>query len=300
MRTFIIGDVHGHLDRLESILLAEGIIGRCPKCDGLGEIRYLDPKLDDGDYDTWYECVNCDGDGIARIDHSVRVICLGDVGSYSEKGSPTGDMLCWRAIQKCGWVDTVLWGNHDRAVVDPIHGFKGYSEPNPATLHYIKAMYASGRLVLAASADGHLLTHAGLHKAFKHQAIDDELKTDVVKFVTWINAEDEAFLDTEKCSASVIAIRDAVNPRRGGGSDAGGIIWRDSSEKLYARWPQIFGHSKGELIRTYNNDSYCIDIGNPHNGRIAGMWLPERTFVQVNTNERDPETGAADVLRFPA
>lgn len=296
MRTFVIGDCHGHLDRLEALLLAEEIIGRCEPCDGMGEIRLADPKIDEED--AWNECENCRGDGIARIDDDTMVVQLGDLGHFGDNGSPTGDMLCWRAAHN-GWIDVVLWGNHDRALVDKAHIFNHYQTPDTATLHYVKSMYNQGRVQLAFESHGHLLTHAGLHKSFKHQKIDPELKTDVIKFVDWINDEDDRFLARVKCDKEAMAIRDCIGSKRGGRADHGGILWRDSNESLFAGWPQVFGHTKGELIRTYNNDSYCIDLGFPDNGRLAGMWLPEREFVQIETR-RNPEDNSPLVERFPA
>ena len=29
-------------------------------------------------------------------------------------------------------------------------------------------------------------------------------------------------------------------------------------------------------------DSYCVDVGDPFNGRLAAIWLPEETVVEVN------------------
>jgi hypothetical protein len=299
-RTFVIGDVHGHLDRLEALLLVEGIIGRCPECDGAGLVpEHCGRSEHEYDCPCEVDCLNCDGDGIARIDHDTFVVQLGDLGHYGAKGSPTGDLLCWRAVYKSRWVDVVLWGNHDRALVDNNHAFKGYVQPSPETTHFIKAMYAAGRLQLAFEAHGHLLTHAGLHKVFKHQKIDPEIKDDLTAFVDWINSEDDKWLDDDQCHPEAAAIRDAIGRKRGGSVDYGGLLWRDSRETLYRGWPQVFGHSKGELIRTYNEQSYCIDIGSPDNGRLAGMWLPSRTFVQIDTTKRD-ENGDADVMRFPA
>ncbi len=294
MRTFAIGDVHGHLDRLEALLRAEGIIGRCPACNGMGNTPCPDPGLLD------YECSKCDGNGVARIDDDTLVVQLGDLGHFGAKGNgPTADMLCWQAVHKSHWCDIVLWGNHDRAIVDDGHAFNGFERPRPETLHYISMMHNDGRLMLAYEADGHLLTHAGLHKVFRTQKLDKELKTNVIAFVDWINDQDDEWLDTYECDPEAAAIRDAISTKRGGRSDYGGLLWRDARESLFPGWPQIFGHTKGELIRTYNNDSYCIDLGSPDNGRLAGMWLPERKFVQINTNRRD-KNGDAEVVRFPA
>ncbi len=290
MKTFVIGDVHGHFDRLEALLLNEGIIGRCPDCDGAGLLPRFDGPRE-------HDCETCSGDGWTRIDRDVFVVQLGDLGHFGDNGSPTGDMLCWRAAY-LGWIDVVLWGNHDRAVVDTGHCFKHFTAPDAATLHYIKAMYNEGRLQLAFESHGYLLTHAGLHKAFKHQKIDPELKTDLVKFVDWINEEDDKFLDTSDCDASAFAIRDCISHKRGGRADAGGILWRDSRESLYGVWPQVFGHTKNYRVREYNANAWCIDIGSPDNGELAGMWLPGREVVQINTNMRRNGKAHAERIQY--
>lgn len=294
MSTFVIGDVHGHLDRLEALLRAESILGNCPACNGMGNLPCPDPGLPD------YECSKCDGYGVARIDTDTLVIQLGDLGHYGKNGSPTGDLLCWNVVCRSRWCDIVLWGNHDRAIVQNAHSFNGYLPPDPAIVHYMNVMREAGRLVLAQASHGHLLTHAGLHKAFKNQPVDPALKYDVEKFVDWLNDADRQWFETREMDNHARAIRDCVGAKRGGRADHGGILWRDSGEKLYQRWPQVFGHTKGKLIRTYDNDSYCIDLGSQDNGRLAGMWLPEREFVQINTNKRHLDTGEVDVLRFPA
>lgn len=293
MSTFVIGDVHGHLDRLEALLRAVDILGDCPACNGMGNTPCPDPGLPD------YECAKCDGYGVARIDHETLVIQLGDLGHFGATGSPTGDMLCWNVVTQSQWCDIVLWGNHDRALVDGGHSFKGFEKPDPTTLHYVKRLHKDGRLMLAFAAHGHLLTHAGLSASFKHQRVDPALKYDVEKFADWINDEDERWLVESECDPQAAMIRDCIGTKRGGSSEHGGILWRDSHEDLFARWPQVFGHSKGHLIRTYNDNSYCIDLGDEHNGRLAGMWLPSREFVQIDTAMRD-ENEDAEVTRFPA
>lgn len=274
-KTLVVADVHGHFDRLEALLLKAGIIGPCPDCLGRGEVA-----------DDWtvIDCENCHGDGTARIDKDTQVIQLGDLGHFGVTGSPTGDMLCWRAAYN-GWIDVVLWGNHDRAIVDAQHQFKGYMKPDIETLHYVKAMLKQNRLRIADTAHGWLLTHAGLHSSFKHQPIEGHLKTDPQKLVNWLNDQDEIYLNEEDGATwdpEAQAIRDAISVHRGGRESAGGILWRHAGESLFGGFPQVFGHTASDKIRHYDQKHMCIDVGSQHNGRLIGVMLPSKEVYGVD------------------
>lgn len=287
-----IGDVHGHLDRLEALLKQEGIIGRCEVCDGAGLF---------GDHpEAEVDCPTCDGVGIARINDDVTVVQLGDLGHFGQDGSPTGDMLCYKAAVD-RWIDIVLWGNHDRAVVDPQHIFGGYFPPTPETRHYMQILINEGRYKLAHAAHGFLLTHAGLHKAFRdNQNVPVNVKENPEDFAEWINlvAGPDSLGDPNQ-----MAVRDAIGSIRGGSSRHGGILWRDIREMLYMPFRQVFGHSADStgMVRycweknnsryekdvktwklAHNQDpSYCVDIGGKDEARLAGIWLPDERIVKV-------------------
>lgn len=129
LRTLVIGDVHGHVDRLAALLEQEGII---------------------------------DGEG-NRVDRACRVIQLGDLGHFGTTGDATGDHACWRSVGE--WIDLVLWGNHDRAAVDRRHAFAGYARPLAPLPSVLNHHEREGRVRFAAASHGHLLTHAGVHAA---------------------------------------------------------------------------------------------------------------------------------------
>jgi hypothetical protein len=244
--TFVIGDVHGHIDRLNALLDKAIPTKRSDMC----------------------------------------VIQLGDLGHHS--ASTRGDDRdCWLAAE-AGLVDRVVWGNHDRAVVDRNHWFGGsepYAEPFPEVRATIKRMKASGRLVMAQEACGWLITHAGLHAAFEFQLGTETLdKRDPAAIAAWINEVEP------KGPHPVI---DAIGYDRGGPARFGGILWRDISEDLFAGVPQIFGHSasaeheaRGELDKWH-----CIDIGGepaplrPDQDCLMGIWLPSQEIVRVDAHE---------------
>lgn len=277
--TLVIGDCHGHLDRLEALLTQEGIIGVCPECDGTGD----DLRPPESEF-----CVSCTGTGIARINHDVEVVQLGDLGHYGAD-SMGKDRLIWEYAPR--WVDVILWGNHDRAIIDGRHFFMGYQKPLPETTRAIDQAILKGQIRIAHAAHGFLFTHAGLHACFKHQKIPVELKRDIEQLVDWLN-ECDGWSANEPApdEDEFLAIVNAISRMRGGPCDAGGILWRDARESYYPDFRQVFGHTaRDTTCRTYESpvgNSYCIDVGDKHNGRLMGMWLPDERVVEVHVPEK--------------
>lgn len=89
--TFVIGDVHGHYDRLVALLEKAGIIG--------------------------------DWDG---TNANAEVVQVGDLGHFG-LDTIEGDTRCYELMTRIGAV--VLWGNHEYALAFPEqHGFYGMYE----------------------------------------------------------------------------------------------------------------------------------------------------------------------------
>jgi hypothetical protein len=284
--TLVIGDVHGHLDRLEALLKQEGVIGECLSCAGSGDAIDPEGKVVDA-------CAKCHGVGIDRINHDVEVVQLGDLGHYGID-TMSADRLTWEYAPR--WLDVILWGNHDRATIDGRHFFMGYQQPLLQTMGAIDTARGRGQLQLAHEAHDFLLTHAGLHSAFKYNEIPSLIKDSPKLLVEWLNeCDDWDHSDGNEpppptYEGAFRAIRDAIGKKRGGSAHAGGILWRDSRESLYKGFRQVFGHTKKDETREYANDmgkSYCIDVGDQHNGRLVGLWLPEERMVEVNTNRNE-------------
>jgi hypothetical protein len=227
-RTFVIGDVHGHVDRLVALLDRAGLPVDCHPS------RYgPDPELPE-------------------------IIQLGDLGNFGFDNQ-RHDAACYELAHQLGM--TVLWGNHDRAIIEPdIHGFRGFVPPQSRIVQLIQDVHP----VLAVARHGYLLTHAGLHP-------------DHAAWAAGLTAEEiVAQIMVVHASSPVVT---AASTRRGGMDDAGGILWRDASEPLFMGVPQVFGHTRGD-IRKYDK-SYCIDTGGYHDGNLAGIWLPEMKIVAV-------------------
>lgn len=308
---FVIGDTHGHLDRLEALLKQEGLVDRCEGCDGAGLIP-TEHTGAGGNYEV--DCDRCDGDGWERKRPDVTVVHVGDLGHFGHRGSPTGDMLCYKYVTVNHWCDVVLWGNHDRAAIDGAHHATDFMQVHEA-LHFIRRLWEEGRMQVAFAAHDFLITHAGLASVFQQQPIPDTVeRTDAQEVADWLNYEDELYIDHmqtdpfafEGVNPSALAIVNAISNRRGGRAPTGGILWRDIQEGLYDGVRQIFGHSadnEKHAVRycwekgyTRHRDalpagmkippSYCIDIGGkgemPGDKCLAGIWLPSERIARVD------------------
>lgn len=242
--TFVIGDVHGHVDRLEALLLKAETAQR--------------------------DCI---------------VVQLGDLGHFGNNASRTGDMMAWQLAFE-GVIDFVLWGNHDRAVIDASHMFRGYQEPDPTTRHIMKSVELQDRLLMAYEAHGWLLTHAGLHAQFKHMKMDID-KTDPRGIADHMNR----LMRT----GGRQPLFDAISGHRGGWLAWGGVLWRDIGEKLYTGVPQVFGHSASpkRKVRGQKDKWWCIDVGgkggptDPGGDCLVGMWLPSQELVRVDLYQQE-------------
>jgi hypothetical protein len=217
-RTFVIGDVHGHVDRLKDLLTKAGIVP---------------------------------GDDIVQ---------LGDLGHFGAD-TAEADAECYLLAQALGM--TVLWGNHDFAVVSPdAHAFRGFVPPPDRTL----AIMTQVGHKFAAARHGFLLTHAGLHPKF---------------VVPGATVGQTADLLNEGVTSHAV---NAIGRARGGFAREGGILWRDDREEL-ARISQVYGHSRGLVRRSLledGSDRWCIDVAGKENpGELVGLWLPDLTLVAV-------------------
>jgi hypothetical protein len=232
MRTFVIGDVHGHYDRLVNLIARAGAAAK-----------------------------------------DVQIVQLGDLGHFGAD-TQDGDRRCYELAQAGKFI--VLWGNHDRAVVDPVHHkFRGYVPPGPQMQDLIEGMV---RPLNAYAADGYLLTHAGLHPAWSAKPMLHSLSAE-----GWAS-----LLNDMPYDASVLC---DIGPVRGGSKRRGGIFWRDAREALYSGVQQVFGHTRG-MVREYpcgTGRSFCIDTGDKTNGSLVGMWLDTGKIVAVGPDAEQYE-----------
>lgn len=272
---FVIGDVHGHFDRLEGLLRQEGIVGRCPDCDGSG-ITY-NPDDDGGDCDA------CRGDGQRRVNHDVRVIQLGDLAHFGgTHGTPSGDRMCYEYASR--YLDLVLWGNHDRAVFDPNSIFGGYEHPGDEVHAYMSRLIGDKKLTLAAEAHGHLIVHAGVHQRW--QKLANEIGN-AVEFAEYLNTMDRGYLSSLRNRDLTyqelrerqkrFAIIANISAIRGGPNPEGGVLWMDwdREKHLEGPFPYVCGHTAQTdgLAKTDEWGNWNIDIGGKTERRLCGLWL---------------------------
>lgn len=221
-RTFVIGDVHGQLDRLRTLLKAAGITN--------------------GPH------------GLEAEGKPIEVVQLGDLADC--RLMQTGDEDCYAFALKMGF--TVLWGNHDRAALDPTHSFNGYYPASNKLLRLIGEIGPKW----AVARHGWLLTHAGLTSAFALNGTVEELSE-------WI----ENVADDSPAKAW-------IGRARGGNDPCSGVLWRDASKEPLLNVPQVFGHTRG-YVRYYHEKSVCIDVAGKNDDNQAGIWLPDFRVVAV-------------------
>lgn len=144
-RCFVIGDVHGHVDRLIALLEKAGIIS------------------------------SASAPGFSMDPDRPEIIQLGDLGHFGFE-TQDGDIACYHLAAEMGF--TVLWGNHDYATKgDPYMGFRGYY---PNTDRALRELIAAVNPQFAAARHGHLLTHAGLHPLFYKPRAHAEEMADIL------------------------------------------------------------------------------------------------------------------------
>lgn len=252
MRTFVIGDVHGHADRLLSLLLKANIVVPA-HATGYNERRAV----------------------IAQTREPVEVVQLGDLGHYGE-GTQADDRRCWEIAESYGF--RVLWGNHDMACWDePRHGFRGFALPDVGTKLAMNRMLPH----FAIARHGYLLTHAGLSA---HWGADIKPGAEVWRLANEIDSAGEG-------NAGIIHAvgRERGGIHESGGvlwrDDREPLCLAvpqvyGHSRGDVRRQPTLRGP-----------DSWCIDVaGKEEPGDLVGLWLPDLKVVAVGPNYEYYET----------
>jgi hypothetical protein len=188
----------------------------------------------------------------------VEIIQLGDLGHFGTE-SAERDYLCYEAVGPV--IDLVLWGNHDRAVIDPHrHGFHGFQMPSSR----MKLMMGTKPVALAVVRHGFIITHAGIHPKFQKLFAGHDVSE--YPRIIMENENDD--------------LVNSIGRARGGWQSEGGILWRDYTEDLMRGCRQIYGHSRDDEVRV-DAGSYCIDICPREGGKLAGIWLPSQNVVTL-------------------
>lgn len=293
-KTFVIGDVHGHFDRLEALLKQEGIVGPCDRCRGTGD-----------EFDRL--CPRCDGDGQTRIDYDTTVIQLGDLGHFGgESGSPSGDKMCYLYADR--YLDVVLWGNHERPLVDLLHSFQGYQHPGIHVERQIEYLREIGKMKLAVAAHGYLIVHAGVSSVYSYLAqrygnayiFADYLNELDEKKLNWLKDNPPRFSEIKHKKLSdpdnlyrKFEIIDSISFIRGGSHPDGGVLWFDWNREPHLEGPFKFicGHTAQSdgVVKADNYGNLNIDIGGKYENRLAGVWLEDGEEPKARSVNFDKE-----------
>ena len=179
-------------------------------------------------------------------------------------------------------LDVVLVGNHEWRMLQESDGGNGAA---------LATLASQGWPHAAASSDGWLVTHAGVHPDFAA-----ELPADV--------AEAAAEINHRWHGGSKRRARDplfaSVGPARGGTDAHGGIMWMHSEEWPKSRttqWGQIAGHVPQPEPRLLPGPRWAIDIKAPD--RLAALVRPEGerrwrpVVVKARARRRDEQRAYA-------
>jgi hypothetical protein len=256
-RTFVVGDVHGHHDRLLKLLYKAGAI-----------------------------------DVYGALMPGVEIVQLGDLGNFT-RDTYSADVDTLALAHRLHI--QMLWGNHDRAVVDPMHHrFRNFHPPGDAVYDRLLSLHPK----LALARHGYLLTHAGLNPI-------------------WARSWPAGMTADEACARiyeengmygqGAGGLTNQIGKYRGGSMSDGGILWRDDDEPLWMGVPQIYGHSRGDIrgrVQRLEFDetggevpvwSLCIDVGGHSDGNLAGVWLDTMKVVAVGPDATEFETTINEV-----
>lgn len=170
-----------------------------------------------------------------------RIIQLGDLANCVY-GSQYDDLNCIHLAKEHNI--EVLVGNHEH----PYWGgpkFYGYGFIPEIREELLKGLNIHVATVVGST----LITHAGLHPAIGSQFANADQAACLINSV-W-----------HKTPTSMLF--SAIGYNRGGSDRYGGILWRDYSERVTQKYPQVFGHTKDKTIRIRGN-AVCIDCEAPY------------------------------------
>lgn len=198
---------------------------------------------------------------ISNVDHD-KVIFLGDYfDHFYDTLEETEQVAQWLKNSMKQKNRVHLLGNHDLAYLNQNYICSGFTTQKLAVIQ--KVGVDLSKLLLYCWLGDWLCTHAGLsndfyrYNTFCPSIIDDDETVNVNSFLEkMIESDKEKLYD--------------VSAYRGGRSKYAGILWCDYKEfKDIDHIKQIFGHTKGDVVRHHHNlvkdsEHYCIDTGLKH------------------------------------
>jgi hypothetical protein len=188
------------------------------------------------------------------------------------------------------WVDLQLLGNHE--------GFYAYSlescwwnhmaspdQVHPDVLAELPRQAREGRWRIAATLDGWLLTHAGVHPTYR-PGLGEE-PTDVAEALAATFAERLA-------NPRRIPVIDCSGPVRGYDPEPGGVLWCDLSEIEPVAQEntinQIVGHTPQAAPRMVGDRMWGVDTGGGRSGRLSALVKePGGDWAPLSVDAPDPQ-----------
>jgi hypothetical protein len=204
------------------------------------------------------------------------VVQVGDL--LDRKAEPEANLATARLAAKS--VDVVLAGNHEWRLLDSADG-------NDEALAVLAER--GWPAAAAATQDGWLITHAGVHPKLARELPADALECAAEINRRWSRGAKQRRRDS---------LFSSVGPARGGDAAYGGVIWMHSDEwpsKATTPWGQIAGHVPQAAPRLLPGPRWAIDIKAPD--RLAALvreagerrWRP----VVVKSPESRPAAALA-------
>lgn len=193
-------------------------------------------------------------DAAGRRQRGGWVVQVGDL--LDRKAEPEANLETAQLAAEA--LDVVIAGNHEWRLLSECDGDNGAA---------LATLASHGWPDAAASIDGWLITHAGVHPEFASELPDDATDAAVEINHRWHRSPQTRRRDP---------LFTAVGPARGGPDPFGGIFWMHSDEwptKRTAPWGQISGHVPQGHPKLMPGPRWAIDIKAPD--RLAALVRAE-------------------------
>ena len=168
-----------------------------------------------------------------------RVIQIGDLANCV-LADKDGDVKCIELAKKFG-IECLI-GNHEHPYFGGVR-FSGFY-PVPE----VKEAVLSVDWKVATTVGDTLLTHAGVHLFMESRFDSAKDAADKLNALWKENPRDPVF--------------NGISDARRGYDAYGGVLWRDFSEFVTQKFPQVFGHTKKDSVRMIGK-AICIDCEQP-------------------------------------
>jgi hypothetical protein len=196
---------------------------------------------------------------------------VAQLGDLLHLGHRTGEADLRTLELGTRWIDLQILGNHEGFYAFTLEScwWAGMASPDqvhPDVLATLRRQADDGRWHLAATVDGWLLTHAGVHPAYQEDLGDDE--------ATALDRLTSTFAE-RLADHQRIPVIDCSGPVRGYDPAPGGVLWCDLTEIEPVagenRLQQIVGHTPQTTPRKVGELLWAVDGGGGRSGRVSAL-----------------------------